>query len=224
MAEMAQQAARQEYDGELLILQERVEQEERTRISRDLHDGVGQSLQAIKLNLNLLYSGMQRNSQVNLQVVGQLLDDLQIVSAELRNIVLSLRTSPLSGMVIDEAVRWLCANFEKQSGVSIFLQIAGEFEAIGDNCSLTIFRICQEALNNIVKHAAADHVQLVLLKEGNGITLTITDDGTGGASPIRHDGSGLAIMQERVNLVSGRLLVESPRGQGTRIFVELLCR
>ena len=224
MAELAQQTARQEYDSELLNLQERVERDERTRISRDLHDGVSQSLQAIKLNLNMLYSGMQRNSQVNLQVVGQLLDDLQHVSAELRNIILSLRPSPLSGMGIDEAVRWLCTNLEKQSGVPIHLQIAGEFEAVGDKCSLTIFRICQEALANIMKHAAADRVQVVLSRDVNRITLTVTDNGKGGASPVRPDGSGLAIMQERVNLAGGRLLIESPPGQGTRIFVELQCR
>jgi len=224
MAELARQTARQEYDKELSSLQERVERDERTRISRDLHDGVGQSLQAIKLNLNMLYSGMQRNSQVNLQVVGQLLDDLQHVSAELRNIVLSLRHSPLSGMAIDEAIRWLCTNIEKQSRLSIFLQIAGEFEATNDACSLTLFRICQEALGNIIKHAAADRVQVVLLKDGNRITLTITDNGKGGAAPVRPDGSGLAIMQERVNLVGGRLQIESPPDKGTRIFVELTCR
>ena len=223
IAELAEQAARRQYEESLLTQQERVEHEERTRISRELHDGIGQALHAVLLRLKLLLGsvGSDRNSERS--AINELIRDVQNASSELRNLVVSLRPLPLSGMNIEEAVRWLCRNLEKDGGVSLLVQSAGEFDTVGDRCSLVLFRVCQECLTNILKHAAARRVQVSLQRQGDTIVLTVSDDGKGGAQVGMSGGSGLMIMQERVALVGGRLVIDSPEGQGTRIFVELPC-
>ena len=223
-AQLAEQSARQQYEDLLLTQQEAVEHGERIRISRELHDGIGQALHAVLLRLKLLLGtiGPDRNSER--QAIGELIRDIQSASAELRNLVVSLRPLPLSGMKIDEAIQWLCRNLEKDGGVSLLLQTAGDFANVSDQCSIALFRACQEGLTNILKHAAAKRVQVSLQRQGDTVVLTIQDDGVGGAKSGGTGGSGLTIMQERVGLAGGRLVIESPPGQGTRIFVELSCR
>lgn len=224
VAQLAEQSAKKQYEELLLNQQERVEFEERGRISRELHDGIGQALYAVLLRMKLLLGSISPDKPEEREAVSQLVEDVQAASTELRNLVVLLRPLPLSGMKIDEAVRWLCRNLEKDGGISLLLQIAGDFEEISDSCSLVLFRACQEGLTNILKHAAARRVQVSLLRQGDDIALTITDDGVGGAQTAESDGSGLAIMQERVVLAGGRLRIDSPQGQGTRILVELSCR
>ena len=223
MAELGEQTARGQYEESLLIQQERVEHEERTRISRELHDGIGQALHAILLRLKLLLGSVGSDRDGERSAINELIRDVQNASSELRNLVVSLRPLPLSGMNIEEAIRWLCRNLEKDGGVSLLVQSAGEFEQVSDRCSLVLFRVCQESLTNILKHAAARRVQVSLQRQGDTIVLTVSDDGKGGAQVGMSGGSGLMIMQERVALVGGRLVIDSPEGQGTRIFVELPC-
>jgi len=223
MAELAEQTARGQYEESLLTQQERVEHEERTRISRELHDGIGQALHAVLLRLKLLLGTVGSDRSGERSAINELIRDVQNASSELRNLVVSLRPLPLSGMNIEEAVRWLCRNLEKDGGVSLLVQSAGEFDTVGDRCSLVLFRVCQESLTNILKHAAARRVQVSLQRQGDTIVLTVSDDGKGGAQVGMSGGSGLMIMQERVALVGGRLVIDSPEGQGTRIFVELPC-
>lgn len=223
LAQLAEQSAKQQYEELLLIQQEAIEHGERTRISRELHDGIGQALHAVLLRLKLLLGTIEPGRGAERIAIGELIQDIQNASAELRNLVISLRPLPLSGMKIDEAVQWLCNNLEKDGGVSLLLQIAGDFDNVSDQCSLVLFRVCQEGLTNILKHAAAKRVQVSLQRQDATVVLTICDDGSGGAQPVGTSGSGLAIMRERVGLAGGRLLIESPAGQGTRIFVELPC-
>ena len=221
---LAEQSAKRQYEELLLAQQERVEHEERTRISRELHDGIGQALHAVLLRMKLLLGSLDPEKREEHQAISQLINDVQNASSELRNLVVSLRPLPLSDMRVDEAIRWLCRNLERDGGVSLLLQTAGEYGDISDRCSLALFRVCQEGLTNILKHAAAKRVQVSLQRQGELVVLTITDDGVGGAQESASDGSGLAIMHERVALAGGRLQIDSPQGQGTRIFVELSCR
>jgi len=221
---LADQSAKRQYEELLLAQQERVEHEERTRISHELHDGVGQALHTVLLRMKLLLVSLGPDKREEHQAVSQLINDVRNASSELRNLVVSLRPLPLSDMRVDEAIRWLCRNLEKDGGVSLLLQTAGEYGDINDRCSLTLFRVCQEGLTNILKHAAAKRVQVSLQRQGELVVLTITDDGVGGAQEGASGGSGLAIMHERVALSGGRLQIDSPQGQGTRIFVELSCR
>lgn len=220
VAALAEQEVRIKYDEALLVQQERVEHEERRRISRELHDGIGQALQAAILRLKLLQSGVCRADNP----IGTLIQDLQAASAELRGLVLALRPLPLSGMAIDEAVRWLSAKIAKDSGLQVQVQVEGSFEGVSDSCSQTLFRICQEALQNVVKHAGAEEVRVALRREGDELQLQVDDNGQGGAEAATGGGSGLDIMRERVSLARGRLLLVSPDGGGTKLTVVLPCQ
>jgi signal transduction histidine kinase len=224
VAELAEQSARRQLEDALLGQQERIEHEERARISRELHDGIGQALQAFKLRLKLLLSGLEPDRIEERHTINQLIEDLKNTSSELRSLVVSLRPLPLSGMRVDEAVRWLCGQLEKDAGIALTVQIEGTFERVDDTCSLTVFRICQEALQNIAKHAGARHVQVQLIRKDGRVNLTIIDDGHGGAAAGKGGGSGLNIMRERVELAQGSYSLASPPGQGTRLVVELPCR
>lgn len=223
IAELAEQTARGQYEGNLQIQQERVEHEERIRISRELHDGIGQALHAVLLRLKVLLGAAGSDKSDQRGAISELIRDVQSASSELRNLVVSLRPLPLSGMNIEEAVRWLCRNLEKDGGVSLLVQSAGTFDDVSDRCSLALFRVCQESLTNILKHAAAKRVQVSLQRQGDTIALIVHDDGQGGAQAGLSGGSGLVIMQERVALAGGRLVIDSPENKGTRIFVELPC-
>lgn len=224
VAQLAEQQARQQYEDLLLLQQEQVEHAERTRISRELHDGIGQALHGVNLRLKLLLSSMGNERQEGRRILADLISDIQSASAELRNLVVSLRPLPLSGMQIDEAIRWLCTKLEKETGLSLLVQTSGEYGDISDSCSLALFRACQEGLQNIMKHAQAQRVQVTLQRQGDAVALTIIDDGVGGAEPGKDDGSGLAIMRERMELAHGRVRIDSQPGQGTRLLVELPCR
>lgn len=220
VAELAEQAARIRYDEALLVQQERVEHEERRRISRELHDGIGQALQAAILRLKLLQQG---GCQAD-NPIGTLIQDLQAASAELRGLVVALRPLPLSGMAIDEAIRWLCTRVAKDgNGLQVQVETTGTFEGLSDSCCQTLFRICQEALQNIIKHAGAEHVQVTLSRLGEQVQLQVADDGCGGAEAAAGGGSGLAIMRERVALARGELRLQSPVGSGTQLTVVLPC-
>lgn len=225
VAELAEQTAHRQYEETLQLQQERVELEERGRISRELHDGIGQALHAVTLRLKLLATMISPERIEEREAIGQLLHDVGNASAELRQLVAALRPLSLSGMKIDEAIRWLCRNLEKDGNLSLLLQTAGSFDDVSDSSSLALFRIVQEALTNILKHAAAKRVQVVLQRQENLLALTISDDGQGGAAnPADGAGSGLKIMRERAELAGGCLQIDSPQGQGTRIFVEVPCR
>lgn len=223
VAQLAEQTAHMQYEETLLMQQERVEHEERVRISRELHDSIGQVLLGVNLRLKLLQEEMSPDKADERRALGQLIKDVQQASAELRNLVVSLRPLPLAGMQVDEAIQWLCRNLEKNAGVSLLLQATGDFTEISDSCSLVLFRACQEGLANIQKHAAAKRVQVSLQQQADHVTLTIQDDGVGGADAEHVEGSGLAIIRDRVGQAGGRMQIDSPTGAGTRLFVELPC-
>lgn len=223
--QLTEQEASRQYQEALQAQQERLEHEERTRISHELHDRIGQALLGVNLYLKLLWEEMPQEKIEDRRALGQLIEDIQQASAELRNLVLSLRPLPLAGMRADEAVQWLCRNLERHAGVSVLLQMTGNFDEVSDSCSLVLFRVCQEGLTNILKHAAATRVQLVLQSRQGLLSMTLQDDGVGGAAVQAKDSSsGLALMRARVEQLGGRFMLDSPAGEGTRLFVELPCR
>lgn len=221
--QLTEQEAHSQYQEALQAQQERLEHEERTRISRELHDRIGQALLGVNLRLKLLWEEMPQEKTEDRRALGQLIEDIQQATAELRNLVLSLRPLPLAGMRVDEAVQWLCRNLERQTGISLLLQSNGNFEELSDSCSLVLFRVCQEGLTNILKHAAATRVQLALQCRQGLLSMTLHDDGRGGARILEDSASGLALMGARIEQIGGRLQLDSPAGEGTRLFVELPC-
>lgn len=189
------------------LLEESARDQERLRLSRELHDVVGHKLTALKLNLALL----ERDAEVDRgktlitasQLAGELLGDVRGVVAQLRQ---------HEGMDLRHAIDALVAPLPRPR---IVLDLADDARAADVAQAETVVRVAQEALTNIVRHAGASKASLRLARDGAALVLAITDDGVGSACLT--PGNGLVGMRERVEARGGALTVESGAGRGTRV-------
>lgn len=211
------------YARRLIVLEEDL----RKRISRELHDDVGQELTALGLNLAHLARNLPDEFKEEIQTT---LDDSRMLTKEIsrsvRNLMAELRPSQLEEYGLASAIRSYGDQFSQRTGIAVVTQVAPQFPRLRSKTEIALFRITQEALNNISKHALASNVSISL--EGNGATvrLSITDDGKGfllQGSRINPTGSGwgLTIMKERAELIGGRFRLDSVIGEGTSITVEI---
>lgn len=207
----------------LRSLREKLENEERARIARDIHDSVGQSLQAMKLNLKLQRERCRQGVPCKCEALNGMIDELSLVSDELRDIVLALRPAFLCSTPIDEALIWLCNRMSQRTGLDVRVSISGGCSQLGEDVKLALFRICQEAVTNAVKYAGDDAILVSLSCNAETARLCIVDHGRGGAceAPSGHTGSGMTIMRERAELVGGNFAFTSLLGAGTTITVEV---
>lgn len=200
----------------VLIAQE----EERARVSRELHDELGQTLTAIRLEMGWLekrISADEEESDVfrnTARLVEQAADDL-------RRICRGLRPPLLDDLGLEPAVRLLVEEFSERTGLPAELDLDLEEEEVHprQEVALCLYRILQESLNNIGRHAQANRVRVSLKAEQEGLLLSVTDDGVGfDPSERRPDqGCGLAGMRERATLVGGTVEISSSRGEGTTV-------
>lgn len=204
---------------QLLTAQEK----ERKRVAQELHDGIGQSLSAIKFRLENSLEQMDNSiDRPGLESARAVIPVIQDAIEEVRRISMGLRPSTLDDLGILATVKWFCRKFQATySGIRIDREIDLEESCVPEPIKVVIFRVLQEALNNIAKHAQADRVSLFLGKTDNGIELAIEDNGVGFDSeavvsaegPGR--GFGLAGMRERTELSGGLFGVKSGVGVGT---------
>ena len=226
----AEEALR-ESDRELRILSNQLlstEEKERKRIARELHDGIGQALSAIKFSvensLRELRNGPDHPELRSLEAVIPL---TQKTIEEVRRIVKDLRPSILDDLGILATITWFCREFENvYSTVQIEKDVAIQENDIPSPLKTVIYRILQEALNNVAKHSQADRVYLSLQLADDGVELKVQDNGCGfdlteaiSLKPSRR-GFGLASMRERAQLSGGNFSIESSIGSGTRIGVK----
>jgi signal transduction histidine kinase len=211
----------QDLSSKLLVAHE----EESKRIGRELHDGLAQTLSAIKVWVE---AALSQVGQDNLAEMTKSLESVvplaQNAVEEVRRISKNLRPAILDDFGIIATVSWLCQEFETiYSGIGVEREIDLKEIEVPDMLKIVIFRISQEALNNIAKHSQANRVHLSLKKRDSIIELTISDNGTGfdveqvlsGELPER--GLGLASMRERATLSGGTFFIESHKGAGTTV-------
>ncbi len=199
--------------SELMTAQET----ERKRIAGELHDSVAASLGAIIFSIEkILGQGEQDEStQLGLR---ELILRVQHVNEETRRIMSDLRPSLLDDLGIVPAIQWFCREFQKTySSISIERLIDMEETHIPDPLRTPIFRICQEALNNVAKHSKASMVNLCLREGNSRIELTIQDNGQGFDLETVRRGLGLSTMRERTELSGGACIIKSVKGAGTTI-------
>lgn len=195
-----------------------VEQQERSRLSRDLHDGVGQTLQAIRLQLKL----MERRNITDIPAAEELADitrELDAAAGELREIAHALRPAYLSEVTLAKALQQRCKRLQ-QRGVPISYDLPEELPALPHEINDNLFRIAQEALANAVRHANAGEIQLSLHLTGNTLCLCIRDDGSGMKDAAACEGKGLEIIRERAALIGATCGITSDSA-GTIITVEV---
>ncbi|HNW72217.1 MAG: sensor histidine kinase [Bacteroidales bacterium] len=195
------------------------EEMERQRLSRELHDGIGQLLIAIKLRLEGLLYQDTKEIKNSIQELKKYLD--QIID-EVRRISNNLMPSVLEAFGLVIAFRNLFLDTEELSGLKIHFEAKGDFEKVDKKVKTYIYRLTQEALSNIVKHAEAQRVWITLNRDTGNLVLTIRDDGKGFRTDIagKEGGNGIHNMRERASLLEGQIEIISFPGKGTTITVE----
>jgi len=209
----------------------KAQEEERKRIARELHDGIGQSLSAIKFKVETALNEMgQENPAQVVKSLEAVVPMAQEAVEDIRRISGNLRPSTLDDLGILATISWLCREVETiYSGIHIEKQIDIQEHDMPDSLKIVIYRVLQESFNNIAKHSHATLVHLSLKGAGGKIELAIDDNGVGfdveqvlsGGQSKR--GIGLASMRERTELSGGSFAVDSQRGTGTTIRASWPC-
>ncbi len=201
--------------SELMTAQET----ERKRIAGELHDSVAASLGAIIFSIEKILGQKEQDERIQGDL-RDLISKVRQISEETRRIMSDLRPSMLDDLGIVPAINWFCREFQKTySSISIERLVDMEETQIPDSLRTPIFRICQEALNNVAKHSKANLVNFCLQEGNSGIELTIQDNGRGFDLDTMRRGLGLSTMRERAQLSGGSFDVESTIGRGTVIRV-----
>lgn len=216
------QAALQDTARQLQALSGRVlaaQEAERHRVARELHDELGQALTAIKINLQVRGQGetLQALNTENLRIVE---DALQHV----RSLALALRPSMLDDLGLVPALRWLGEQAAARSGFAIHFDAAQGLERFASDTETACFRIVQEALTNIARHANAKHVHIGVCRDGHdAMLLSVQDDGVGFDLAVQRthamagESMGVLGMQERATLIGGQLQIDSQPGHGCEV-------
>ncbi|MFZ4707649.1 MAG: HAMP domain-containing sensor histidine kinase, partial [Bacteroidales bacterium] len=191
---------------------------ERQRLSRELHDGLGQSLIAQKLRLESITFPETGKTAV-------LLDELKISADnlvdEVRRISNDLMPAQLTQFGIVPALRQYCDEVSRYSGIDISFDATGNIEIIRRKAKIYLFRIIQEALNNIVKHAGCKSAAVEIVQTKEHIFLSISDTGSGFDTGNPSSGHGLNNMRERTLLLGGTFSITSQSGKGTTIEIQI---
>jgi signal transduction histidine kinase len=194
-----------------------VREQERTRLSRELHDELGQQLTGLKLSLSWLINRIRDKRKVTSEQVNEMRQQLDVSISAVRRISSELRPLMLDELEFDEAIEWQCSEFRKRSNLIVTLNASGAKVIKSQELATAIFRIVQESLTNVAKHADASTVNIDLVKRNDNVVLTISDDGKGIQDHGKVGGIGLISMRERAIAVGARFNVRSTPGGGTTI-------
>jgi signal transduction histidine kinase len=194
-------------------------QEDRQRLARELHDAVSQSLFSASVIAETLPRLWERDPLIVQQYLGDLHRLIRGALAEMRMLLLELRPKSMENAVLEDLLHQLMDGIQGRTQLEVSLQIQGQGE-FPTRVKKNLFRIAQEALNNVVKHARAQHVELILNQSVDHITLCISDDGQGFEDGYVDGGHlGLQIMHERADNIGADMTISSRSGQGTEIVV-----
>jgi signal transduction histidine kinase len=196
-----------------------VHEETARRFSRELHDEFGQSLSAIEASLVSMYNSRQYDHAR----IADLLEMIKAAIGNARDLSQLLRPSVLDDFGLDTSLRWLVEGFSKRTGIQVEYVSSGVERTDGDT-ETQLFRIAQEALTNVARHAHATLVRMELERVGNLLSLTVTDNGTGMSEARTTSGLGLVGMRARSRASEGTLTVSSPPGGGVTIKAQVQVR
>ncbi len=211
-----------ELNGELEAVAKRlisVQEDERATLSRELHDDVGQSITALKLGVQALAPALP--DPLDQQLVAELLQGADETIHKIRNISMLLRPPQLDALGLEAALRWQVGLlFKDRRGIAVELHLAPLAQRPSGEVELAVFRIVQESLTNILRHARASRVEVSLASGIAGVVLDVRDDGAG-FDPEAGGNLGLVTMRERARLAGGFLRMDTAPGAGCRIHAEL---
>jgi signal transduction histidine kinase len=199
----------------------KAQEEERRRISRELHDETGQGLMVIRLYLEMLNEDLKEKAQKG--KVGETVEVVDRTIEGIRRIISKLSPMALQELGLFAALRKEAKDLEKNRGVKTRVAIAEDVGRLSAETEMTIYRIVQEALHNVAKHAKAQKANVSMTRADGQVTVLVEDDGVGifPKSNFRGNSFGLAGIKERVGMLGGVVRVVSMKGKGTRIEIKV---
>jgi signal transduction histidine kinase len=203
------------------------QEDERRRIAREIHDSLGQMLTAIKFNVEILEDAADLQSDEDRRRIADIKSLLDNAMAEAREISYNLMPSVLVDFGLVPALQYLGEQFSKRNELSVKVHTTGVEGRLDSSIEVGLYRIAQEALHNVAKHADAREVSVQLIGDTETIRLVIEDDGKGfnvsrsERNSGKPRGMGLVGMRERAASFNGQFVLESRPGRGTEIIVEV---
>jgi signal transduction histidine kinase len=195
------------------------QERERRRIARELHDDTGQSLTSVLIGLRLAEES-EDMAQAR-QTLADLRETVTAAIRDLRALAVELRPTALDDFGLEPALERLADTFGGRTGLNIELHVTGLERRLGEHLETALYRVVQEGLTNIAKHAGATRVEIDVQGHDHSVGMTIEDDGRGFVVSGPALGLGLVSMRERAELLGGSLSVQSTPGQGTTLSVEV---
>jgi signal transduction histidine kinase len=202
------------------------QEDERRRLARELHDETAQMLAALSIALDRARDDIDPGSPALMRVL-EAKENTTHLLAETRRLILGLRPTVLDDLGLIPAIRWYSETYLATRGIDVAIATDKAPARLPSHIEVAMFRIVQEALNNVARHAGAEHVRIEMRFDDTTVRLLVEDDGTGFDVDrlLNHSGTvsesvGLLGMQERVKLLGGRLEIRSQPGAGTSVVVE----
>ena len=194
------------------------QEEERTRVARDLHDEVNQSLTAILLRLEAA------RVKAPVELAQELADTKALANKAMEELLMlarQLRPTALDDLGLKAALSGHVDELSRQGGIEASFEAHGDFSALPPDVQLVVYRVAQEALANASRHSGAERVSVRLAREDERVELDVSDDGRGFSFEEAERGLGIAGMRERALLVDGDVRIESRPGRGTRVLLRV---
>ncbi|HKD04581.1 MAG TPA: sensor histidine kinase [Bryobacteraceae bacterium] len=196
----------------------RTQEEERRSLARELHDEVGQSLSAIMMEAgNAEFAESPEEMRDRVRAIVSMAEK---TLSEVRDLALLLRPSMLDDFGLVPALNWQAREMSKRTGLNIAVEAGEDCDSLPEEHRTCIYRMAQEALNNVARHAEARSARVIVRKAGNRVLFSVRDDGSGFDKKVVR-GLGLLGMEERVRSLGGGLKIDSQPGRGTTISAEL---
>jgi len=194
----------------------KLQEEERKKLSRELHDGVGQIITAMKMELAHIRVTGEGDDQTRLERARSHADE---ALRTIRNVSVLLRPAVLDDLGLKPALEWLTRDFSRRTSIACQLKFSLENDlSLPETVRMCAYRTVQEALTNCEKHSGAGNVEVEVHTEGGGMQVSITDDGRGFSTALSQEGGlGILGMRERAAILGGSLQVTSREGAGTRV-------
>ena len=198
---------------------------ERQRLAREIHDTLAQGFVSIVLHLEAAEQALPAGLPVVQNHLGQAKTTARQSLAQAREVVQDLRSQPVGGSLLPDAIRQAVENWAEATGITATVAVTGDVHPMHPDVEVTLLRAVQEALANVRKHASASHLAVTLSYMGDEVVLDVQDNGIGlgtaASDPLLSSGYGLTAMRERVEQLHGSLVIESSPGEGTTLVVEI---
>ena len=194
-------------------------EKDRKAIAHGLHEELAQLASAVKMELDILPLVMPDLPQIALAKIGQASEKAQLLIQGLQRLSFSISPALLNDFGLTATMQWLAKEFTRINAIPCSFTSAYEEEQLSSEIKTDFFRICQEALNNVMLHAAPSSVYIQIYESPSHITLTIVDNGQGFELDKMHSSGGLTHMRERAASINGKLEIETGVGKGTKVVV-----